>query len=334
MKKRYQILTVVIGAVLLLGGCASADQSQKAGADQAQEETLTSQDASEEGKDQGDTSSESASTETSKGNVTEGFDTEKSGSEKDNGIALAFSAQMTDYYCYPDADEITLKQTEDFYTLSTSGEWQPRLLLHAEWQTVDITGIGADAAEQIRSWSEKAAETIRSEAEENAGLAMEDEQVVETAAADAIFYSYEQSYETKRTDSRVISIESLLYSYTGGVHGYPAYYGYSFDTQTGKLLELSDVVTDMDGFAVAADAAICDQLYGEYAAMLYSDYEDLVAEIWTEEYGGPDWYMGDDGLYIVFNAYELGPYAMGKVEARLSYDDFSEYLNAAYLPEE
>ena len=46
-----------------------------------------------------------------------------------------------------------------------------------------------------------------------------------------------------RADENVVSYEQFYDDYYGGAHGYHSYAGFTFDTKTGKKLDLYDMIT-------------------------------------------------------------------------------------------
>ena len=46
-----------------------------------------------------------------------------------------------------------------------------------------------------------------------------------------------------RADENVVSYEQFYDDYYGGAHGYHSYTGFTFDTKTGKKLDIYDVIT-------------------------------------------------------------------------------------------
>ncbi|MBR5268187.1 MAG: hypothetical protein IKU20_08345, partial [Lachnospiraceae bacterium] len=60
------------------------------------------------------------------------------------------------------------------------------------------------------------------------------------------YFADEELLFVQRADSRVFSVREEFYSYSGGIHPMFGAVGYNYDTQTGKKLELTDVVTDFE----------------------------------------------------------------------------------------
>ncbi len=136
-----------------------------------------------------------------------------------------------------------------------------------------------------------------------------------------------------RSDTSVVSLRIFSSDYSGGAHGMYAYYGETFDVKTGDLLELDDILADADDFYPNAAKYITNELANTYGDGLFAEYEQSVSE--TLSPGQVHcWYLTGNGIVIVFNPYEVGPYAMGAAEITLPYTEFGSYLKEEYLPME
>lgn len=141
-------------------------------------------------------------------------------------------------------------------------------------------------------------------------------------------WNYDNMTTVVRSDSRVFSMICSTEEYMGGAH--PNYYagGLSFDTITGKKLELADVVTDMEAF----QQVLFDELKAfedDYEA-LYDDWEEILKQQLESE-NGFNWYYLPNGICVFFNPYDIAPYATGLVELTLTYEKYPELLKPEYL---
>lgn len=77
--------------------------------------------------------------------------------------------------------------------------------------------------------------------------------------------SYVCNYEFNpvRFDHTVVSMYWLKYYDLGGAHPSSVTEYHNFDTQTGKELELGDVVKDLPGFRIYVKGELSDQKGGE-----------------------------------------------------------------------
>lgn len=147
------------------------------------------------------------------------------------------------------------------------------------------------------------------------------------------FYGYSSSCEAQlsRCDNTVVSFRIFTHDYTGGAHGMYAYYGETYDVESGQQLKLADIVADAESFYPNAIEYINNALYEEYEDALFADYQNWVAESLSPAKESL-WYMTSTGIVICFSPYEVGPYAMGAPEITLPYSECASYLHSKYLP--
>lgn len=135
--------------------------------------------------------------------------------------------------------------------------------------------------------------------------------------------SMEFTVDTKvyRADKNVLCLLSNEYAYLGGAHPTWDYIGENYDPATGKKLELSDVVLDIDGFYEVVDKKLQEEYYDVVDGLITLEQyrQDLV------EYNGKENFaVGYEGITMIFNAYTLGAYASGSQEITIDYDEYPE----------
>ncbi len=200
-------------------------------------------------------------------------------------------------------------------------------LLHAEYDRVSLEEGGSQAlAEALASWSDNRERDVLSCGEESAACAMEDPAFGE-ADPGTYFFSIYQKTELMRADSQVVSLLEMTGAYLGGAHGNYEYEGATFETGTGKKLELSDILQDPEAFQREAVVWITDRLKETYGDMLFPDYARTVERMWSDN---PSWYLDAGGLTFVFDPYEVGPFSMGKTSVTLPYMEFDVYMKPEY----
>lgn len=114
----------------------------------------------------------------------------------------------------------------------------------------------------------------------------------------------------------VVSVVADMEQYMGGAHGSPYRIGYNFDPMTGEQVELADLFrTDADPWAlleedITRQITLLQERYketeGDAGYLPYNEYDGL-----REPH---EWYVTDEGITVIFQAYEIGPYAMGLPE--------------------
>lgn len=203
------------------------------------------------------------------------------------------------------------------------------LLLEETHCTVDITNDGFDSlADALRNWSK---EHGFSDDADNMLLqsAKDHFSSIDEPSYFSNYYSSE-NIQIGRNDAHILSLIETGSDYMGGAHGNYGSIGYTFDVQSGKILALEDLLIDKEGFYAKATDYITDTLYELYDEGLYPEYKQVVADTWTGEYG-VKYYLDASGIVIIYNPYEVGPYAMGKAHVTLPYSTFGEYFDTNYI---
>lgn len=139
-------------------------------------------------------------------------------------------------------------------------------------------------------------------------------------------YEIENTFEMVRGDEIVISVKESDYSYYGGPHPGTLYRADNFNTQTGELLTFDDIVTDPgDAHNFLTDYILDKMASPEYSGMFFDDYIDTVSGVDLND----RWYFSDEGFVVIFNEYDVAPYAAGHFEFTIPYDEF-DYLLPDY----
>lgn len=203
------------------------------------------------------------------------------------------------------------------------------LLLDETHCTVEIINDGFDnLADALRNWSKE-----RSFGDDADNMLLQDAKDHFSSIDEISYFSSYYSYEDTRigrSDAHILSLIETGSEYTGGAHGNHGSIGYTFDVQSGKILALEDLLTDKEGFYAKATDYITDKLYETYDEGLYPEYKQIVADSWTGEFS-IKYYLDASGIVIIYNPYEVGPYAMGEADVTLPYSKFGEYLDPNYV---
>lgn len=141
------------------------------------------------------------------------------------------------------------------------------------------------------------------------------------------WYAYNYSIDTEtqsgRDDAVVVYMATLDY-YEGGAHGINQQLVMNFDKLSGKLLTLQDV------FVPGYEAQLTELLLEKLMDMTDTKSMDELREkgflFSMEMFPSENFILGSDKITFIYNAYEIAPYAMGRSEIELSYDDVSGIL--------
>jgi len=133
--------------------------------------------------------------------------------------------------------------------------------------------------------------------------------------------------EIRRADSHILSILENYDTYTGGAHGYYAFYGDNFDPATGKELFLQDVITDMDSFR----ETVKEKLYAQYPNVGFDDLDTALADMDTADHSVMPWSMDYSGITLYFNPYHLASYADGMQVITVPFNESPGLFAKEYL---
>ncbi len=167
------------------------------------------------------------------------------------------------------------------------------------------------------------------------------------------YFSFYREQEICSIFSKVLCLETLVYQDTGGAHGYGGKSYVNFDTQTYKKLTLSDLFKLEDKLQLISllensliewsdrhdDSSPKGAGLQERGFQFSLDYIPEESQDWSNNKG---WYLSQNfyfdlkGLHVVYNPYEIGPYAFGIIDITLSWADINdlivtEYQSVAFL---
>ena len=148
-----------------------------------------------------------------------------------------------------------------------------------------------------------------------------------------------RSVNLPRCDDRVLSLRYYDYINLGGVHGGYAYRGYNFNTASGELLTLESLSDDSESLKaflksylleqVNESAQLQERMMGVLDVEGMPTKEEALSALVREG----SWYMDDNGMIIVSDLYELGPYAAGIFEFNIPYSELAAYIKPEYIPD-
>ena len=136
-----------------------------------------------------------------------------------------------------------------------------------------------------------------------------------------------------RGDNNVLSVRYTDSSYTGGAHGMYDYTGYTFDTQTGKLITLDTLTDDFASLAAfltgyMVNLANYDEDISGRIDLVGTDLESALGALVREG----SWYLADDGMHVYSSLYEISSYAAGIIDFVIPYEELSTYIKPEYMP--
>lgn len=142
----------------------------------------------------------------------------------------------------------------------------------------------------------------------------------------------EKQIEVKTNQPHLLSLQFSHYFYTGGAHPNSSRTYWNFNPQTGKLIQLSDVL--VKGYAPKLNA-IAERRFRE-AKQLSPESSLNKAGFWFDNdkfQVNNNFLIAPEGLTFFFNTYEIGPYVIGPTEIKIPYAEINALIkNQALLP--
>ena len=140
----------------------------------------------------------------------------------------------------------------------------------------------------------------------------------------------ERTVNIRRADDCVVSLSSTYSTYTGGAHPYGGNWPVSFDVKTGKELTLNDVVKDIDALYELVETALKEKYADWIDDFFIFDNDDPFEGFKTGEYT-QGFAVDYDGLTLIFNPYDIAPYAAGQQVVKIPFKGHEDILEAKYF---
>ena len=115
----------------------------------------------------------------------------------------------------------------------------------------------------------------------------------------------------------VISVALTSYQNTGGAHGLLNISFLNFDVETGELITNEDLFSDFSAFKT-----IAEQHFNNEIAEKKDQYFEPDTFTLPENIG-----FDDEGLFLLYNTYEIAPYSTGLTEIHIPFTEVSMLLN-------
>ena len=104
--------------------------------------------------------------------------------------------------------------------------------------------------------------------------------------------------------------------YLGGAHGSHDTRFYNFDTESGKLISIDDIIPA--GRRKEALEAMGEQLCADYGVATLADLQEQTGiTMLGDLYLTNNFFLHDDSITFIFNIYEIAPYACGAIDVTI-----------------
>lgn len=144
----------------------------------------------------------------------------------------------------------------------------------------------------------------------------------ETIAEDMPPWELELSTEIVKHDTYV-DLGLNVWSYTGGAHGNGFYANILIDKSTGKTLQLSDFITDVDAFTQFAESYFRKQNSiqpGDDLGELGFWFQDNKFSL------NENFHFSEVNMSFFYNSYEIAPYSAGQIEFHIPLGEMKDFL--------
>lgn len=135
-------------------------------------------------------------------------------------------------------------------------------------------------------------------------------------------YSFETGFQVEFNSKSFLSLTLNHYQFTGGAHGNYFAVGYNINMEDGTILTLNDILTDgsLDLLTYECEENILDT-YEANSLMEAGLFENEI-KLTSDQ----DFYVIPGAIVLQFDPYEIGPYAMGEINAEIPFEKISDIL--------
>ena len=135
--------------------------------------------------------------------------------------------------------------------------------------------------------------------------------------------NYSSQFGIDYLSKKVVSINKLVYEYTGGAHGNYATVNSVYSLEDGSKLKIEDLITDLkntDLLNLIKNKLLKIEGRDERS---YFDLNELSLE-------NNNFYITSSGLVFTWGIYEIGPYAIGETRVLIPTEEIKPYLKDEY----
>lgn len=127
--------------------------------------------------------------------------------------------------------------------------------------------------------------------------------LIEQQFYNPILVEMQATFEIKNNQRGILSLNLIVYSFTGGAHGMTLIKSLTFDTKTGKQYELKDLFKPGSDYVKKLSDIIRVDIKKWDIQLLDPPFTEIRPD--------QDFYIADTSLIIYFQLYEITPYVWG-----------------------
>ena len=135
-------------------------------------------------------------------------------------------------------------------------------------------------------------------------------------------FQFLSDYEVKLNNKNILSIVQHSYQFTGGAHGMPVDATLTVNVKTGKVYELADLFYANSNFIAKINDIIKQEIVLRKKESVYN---------FTGVPLNQTFFLTREGLTIVFQPYEIGPYSEGFVYFFIQYNQLPDINHSEIL---
>ncbi len=140
----------------------------------------------------------------------------------------------------------------------------------------------------------------------------------------SLSYTNELKSKVVWQTNRYLSLEMNTYAFAGGAHGIYGTLLETFDLNTGKPLELTDIIRDTTALRLLLEKAFVDAKKADAPAATLKDL------LLVDQLTMPAMYcLVPAGVRFVYNPYEVAPYAVGQTDILLTWQQLGALTDPA-----
>jgi len=137
-------------------------------------------------------------------------------------------------------------------------------------------------------------------------------------------YSVNTDWQTDQF-GKVLSVRLSTYIFSGGAHGLSMETYLNFDMRNGRLLGLSDMISDTATLVGLNREAFLES-HSDLSGMLFIPVDELPLP--------ENFFIDESGFNAYYNSYEIGPYSIGGNGYVIPLEIVARTLNPEYFPQE
>ena len=132
-------------------------------------------------------------------------------------------------------------------------------------------------------------------------------------------WGFDLRFVLHRPAPNLVAVEFINYSFTGGAHGNGGTFASLVDLRTGRSVPPASVFASGDDWRRTVAALVLADLKKQFVEKPGFDEAIEPANLAKLPRDPTRWLFKSDGLTIVFNAYDVGPYAAGSYDVEIPY---------------